>query len=76
MHNLGASNHLQRHDANVSDATKEFLKIFQIPETEYEHFRYLFRDLVSERGRFRKNGNWTVGMILPFNSKANYLSMT
>ena len=54
MNNLGAYNHLQRHNANVSDATKEFLKIFQITETEYEHFRYRFRDLVSERVRFRE----------------------
>ena len=56
MNNLGAYNLLQGHNENVSDATTEFLKIFQLPETEYEHFRYRFRDLISERVRFRKNG--------------------
>ena len=54
MNNLGAYNLLKGHNENVSDATKEFLKIFQLPETEYEHFRYRFKDLISERVRFRK----------------------
>ena len=38
MNNLGAYNLLKGHNENVGDATKEFLKIFQLPETEYEHF--------------------------------------
>ena len=70
MNNLGAYNHLQRHNANVSDATKEFLKIFQIPETEHEHFRYRFRDLVSERVRFRKNGKLDSWNNTPFQSQS------
>ena len=54
MNNREAYNLRKRHNENVSDATKDFLKIFQIHETEYEHFRYSYIDLISERVRFRK----------------------
>ena len=47
--------------ANPSDATKNFLELFQVPQTEFEHFRYRFRGIISERRVFRKRGeleNW------------------
>ena len=58
MNNLEAYNLLKRHNEIVSDATKDLLKIFQLPETEHEHFRSRIRDLISERVRFRKNGKF------------------
>ena len=56
MNNQEAYNLLKSHKENITDATKDFLKIFELPETDYEHFRYRFRDLISERVRSRKNG--------------------
>ena len=74
MNNLGAYNNLLKgHYENVSDATKQYLKIFQLPETEYEHFRYRFRDLISERVRFRKNGKLDSWNDTPFQSLSELL---
>ena len=56
MNNQEAYNLLKSHKENITDATKDFLKIFELPETDYEHFRYRFRDLISVRVRSRKNG--------------------
>ena len=41
----------------ANDTTKDFLEIFQIPQTEFQHFRNLFKELSSERSGFRKKGN-------------------
>ena len=40
MNNQEAYNLLKSHKENITDATKDFLKIFELPETDYEHFRY------------------------------------
>lgn len=42
---------------NANNSTKHFLKLFQIPLTEFQHFRYLFKELISEPVAFRKKGH-------------------
>ena len=64
MNNLGAYNLLKGHYENVSDATKQYLKIFQLPETEYG---------ISERVRFRKNGKLDSWNDTPFQSQCELL---
>ena len=56
MNNQEAYNLLKSLKENIIDAAKDFLKIFKLPETDYEHFRYRIRDLISQRIRSRKNG--------------------
>ena len=57
MNNLEGYNILKSHNNNANDTTKDFLEIFQIPQTEFQHFRYHFKELSSERSSFRKKGN-------------------
>ena len=61
MNNLEAYDLLKSNNDSVNEATKNFLELFQISQTEIEHFRYRFRGLISERKVFRKTGsleNW------------------
>ena len=61
MNNLEAYSLLKSHNDSISDATKNFLGLFQVPQTEFEHFRYRFRGIISEHRVFRKRGeleNW------------------
>ena len=73
MNNLGAYNLLRGHNEKVSYVTKELLKILQLPETEYEHFHYCFRDLISERVRFRKSGKLDSWNDAPFQYQSELL---
>ena len=63
MNNLEAYNLLKSFNNNANDATSHFLEIFQIPQTEYQHFRYFFKGLNSQRLVVRKRGDldsWNV----------------
>ena len=52
MNNLEAYDLLKSNNDSVNEATKNFLELFQISQTEIEHFRYRFRGLISERKVF------------------------
>ena len=67
MNNLEAYSLLKSHNDSISDATRNFLELFQVPQTEFEHFRYRFRGIISERRVFRKRGeleNWNSQVFL------------
>ena len=54
--NILGYNLLNSHNNNANDTTKDFLEIFQIPQTEFQHFRYLLKEL-SERSGFLRKAN-------------------
>ena len=67
MNNLEAYSLLKSHNDSISDATRNFLELFQVPQTEFENFRYRFRGIISERRVFRKRGqleNWNSQVFL------------
>ena len=66
MNNREARVYLQNSDNNCSQATRNFLELFDLPESEYTHLNKKFKDLVAVRREFVRNNDLNTWEEMPF----------